>query len=73
MAYATQTQSGSLSLLARFAEIREHASSAYHAWRIYRTTVNELNALTMSELADLGIHRSQIRSIALDAAYGQHR
>lgn len=73
MAYATQTQSGALSLLARIAEIREQAAEAYSAWRIYRTTLNELRALTGRDLADLGIHQSQIRAIALDAAYGQHR
>lgn len=73
MAYATQTQSGALSLLERLADIRDQAGEAYRAWRMYRTTVNELRALTMRDLADLGIDKSQIRSIALDAAYGQHR
>jgi len=73
MAYATQTQAAPLSLLARFAEIREQAVEAYSAWRVYRTTVNELRNLTARDMADLGIHPSQIRAIALDAAYGQAR
>ena len=73
MAYATQTQAAQLSLLARFAEIREQAVEAYSAWRVYRTTVNELRNLTARDMADLGIHPSQIRAIALDAAYGQAR
>ncbi|MGI3184800.1 DUF1127 domain-containing protein [Nioella aestuarii] len=71
MAYAHQTQAGSISLLARFAEIREHAAEAYAAWRVYRTTVNELRQLGTRELNDLGISRAEIRSIALEAAYGQ--
>jgi uncharacterized protein YjiS (DUF1127 family) len=71
MAYATQTQAGSLSLLERVAEIREHAAEAYAAWRVYRNTVNELQDLSDRDLNDLGIARSQIRAIAMDAAYGQ--
>lgn len=38
--------------------------------RVYRKTVRELNALTAQELADLGIHRSMIRSLAMETAYG---
>ncbi|WP_211784251.1 DUF1127 domain-containing protein [Falsirhodobacter algicola] len=37
---------------------------------IYRQTVQELNALSSRELTDLGIRRSEIRSIARDAAFG---
>lgn len=71
MAYATHTQTGPLSLLARIAEIREQAAEAFAAWRIYRSTVNELSALGDRELSDLGIARSQIRALAREAAYGQ--
>lgn len=34
--------------------------------RVYRATFNELSKLSNRELADLGIGRSQIRSIALE-------
>ncbi len=34
--------------------------------RVYRATFNELSALSNRELADLGMARSQIRSIALE-------
>jgi uncharacterized protein YjiS (DUF1127 family) len=71
MAYATQTQAGSLSLLARFAEIREQAAEALAARRVYRATLNELRELSDRDLNDLGIARSSIRAIALDAAYGR--
>ena len=37
-------------------------------YRAYRSTVNELVMLTDRELADLGIHRADIRDIAQDAA-----
>lgn len=44
---------------------------ALHRRRIYGTTVRELNALTNMELADLGLSRSMIRRVALEAAYGK--
>lgn len=37
---------------------------SFNNWRRYRNTVNELNRLSTYELNDLGINRSQIRSIA---------
>ena len=37
--------------------------------KVYRTTVVELNNLSGRELADLGIHRSEIKRIAYEAAY----
>ncbi|MFC3615216.1 DUF1127 domain-containing protein [Lutimaribacter marinistellae] len=38
-------------------------------YRLYRQTVNELGALSGRELADLGLHRSMIKRIAIQAAY----
>lgn len=40
----------------------------YRRWRRYRVTVRELEQLTNRELNDLGIHRSQIHSVARQAA-----
>lgn len=37
---------------------------------IYRQTVRELSALNGRELADLGISRGMIRSVAYEAAWG---
>lgn len=36
---------------------------------IFRTTLRELNQLSERELADLGLHRSQIKQVAKEAAY----
>jgi uncharacterized protein YjiS (DUF1127 family) len=36
----------------------------YRAWRRYETVLRELAQLTDRELADIGIHRSQIEWIA---------
>ncbi len=38
-------------------------------YRTYRQTLGELQTLSDRELNDLGIHRSQLRSIAYRAAY----
>lgn len=37
--------------------------------RIYRETMSELSELSNAELADLGLHRSMIKRLALQAAY----
>ena len=39
--------------------------------RVYVQTVTELQALSDRDLADLGLHRSMIRAVAKDAAYGK--
>lgn len=53
-------------MVARIANLRTDWSN----WRVYRTTFNELSALSNRDLADLGLSRSMIRSVALSAAYG---
>jgi len=37
----------------------------------YRRTLNELSALSSSQLADLGLHRSGLRQTAYQATYHQ--
>ncbi|MCE7029945.1 MULTISPECIES: DUF1127 domain-containing protein [Jiella] len=37
---------------------------SYQSWRRYRETVNELNRLSQRELADLGIARTDIPTVA---------
>ena len=54
----------------RFTAFRADLRQRFEAWKTYRNTVNELNALTNRELADLGLHRSGIRGIAMETAYG---
>ena len=60
------------------AGIVDHVAAAFKRalqhWaqhRLFRQTVNELSSLSGRELADLGIHHSMIKSIAMDAAYGK--
>jgi len=39
--------------------------------RLYRETLSELKGLSNRELADIGIHPSQIESMAFEAAFGK--
>ena len=48
----------------------ERLVAAYNRRVVYTRTVRELNQLSARELADLGIHRSAIRGLAREAAYG---
>ena len=70
MAYATQTHSNTTAnILSRtasfFADLAERAAR----YGTYRSTLDELNALSDRELNDLGIGRSMIQGIAYEAAY----
>jgi uncharacterized protein YjiS (DUF1127 family) len=40
---------------------------SYKNWRTYRNTLSELDRLSNRDLADLGISRSDIRSVARSA------
>ena len=51
--------------------LRARIQDAMEKRRIYRTTLSELSGLSNRELADLGIARSMIKGIALEAAYGK--
>lgn len=71
MAYVANTQNVHLGLFGRVTDMFRAASERMAQYRTFRTTVNELEALDARELADLGLHRSMIVSIAREAAYGE--
>lgn len=60
---AIRNQAGATGL---FAGLRDHLARR----AVYRQTVRELNDLSARELADLGMSRSMIRSVAYEAAWG---
>lgn len=49
------------------------AMQQIEASRAYHRTVRELSALSNRDLADLGLHRSEIRRVAYDTVYGARR
>jgi len=55
-------------LRSRFRHLLFVAQQANERRSIYRATVWELNSLTNRDLADLGISRSHIRRLALEAS-----
>lgn len=71
MAYVSSNRTTSLSIGGRFAEMGKQAAEAWTAWRLYRRTLDELQALSARELADLGLNRSMLRQAAFEAVYGK--
>ena len=68
MAHASHSNALSSGLIARSAALMSAASDYMDRRRAYRSTVHELSTLSNHELADLGLNRSMIRSVALEAA-----
>lgn len=71
MAFITDTRSTGLSLGERFANFRANMAEAAAKRKVYKTTMDELSALSDRDLADLGVARSMIKGIAFEAAYGK--
>lgn len=68
MAYTTQSYAAS-PILARVSDLVSDLKERHAKNRIYRQTMLELSALSSRDLADLGICRSNIKSVAYEAAY----
>ena len=72
MAYVNSTlRADNLSLRDMIAHPMAALQLMVHRRRVYLQTVSELSALSDRDLADLGLHRSMIRAVAKDAAYGK--
>ncbi len=71
MAQALNTISGILPSGGRVTNLIASWRKALEQRRIYRQTLRELNALSTRDLNDLGINRTMISRIALEAAYGK--
>lgn len=68
MAYATSSRAVGFGLRDRVAAMVRVYNEGAARRRVYRQTLAELAALSDRDLADLGIHRAQIRRVALEAA-----
>ena len=70
MAYVNTTKLADTGLADRVATSVRAVGARYAQYRLYRQTYNDLAMLSGRELADMGLNRSQIRRVALEAAYG---
>lgn len=77
MIYAHADRRGAHGLGFGIGAIFHRVAKAYHAFqetlgrhRVFRQTIDELGALSDRDLADLGISRSMIPGIAMEAAQG---
>lgn len=73
MAYATEirTSDRSDSLRSRIANFFAQLAERREQYLVFRATLHELNNLSDRELADLGLARANIRSIAWESTYGK--
>ena len=71
MAYASGIRGIEIGLAERALGFFRGLSDSRRRYRVYRQTVRELAALSERDLADLGLHRSSISTIAMEAAYGK--
>ena len=71
MAHITTNAGAAPSMADRISTRLATLRADFAKWRVYRRTMGELQALSNRDLADLGVHPSNIRSIAWEAAYGK--
>ena len=67
MALVTDIRTDDFGLATLVASIRDGIARR----KVFRQTMRELKSLSRAELEDLGIHRSMITRVALEAAYGK--
>lgn len=71
MAHATVHSDVEFGLIVRIGDFFRNLQDARRRYRVYRQTVAELDGLSDRELVDLGLGRSMIDAVALEAAYGK--
>lgn len=70
MAYVNSSRHATVSFGDRIVALVKVAGQAMQRRRVYLQTLNELNGLSDRDLADLGIARSELSTVAREAAYG---
>ena len=71
MAYISSSRIAAPRLGLAFAYAADWVNLALARRAVYAQTLRELNSLSDRELADLGVHATQITDIAREAAYGK--
>jgi len=70
MAHVTDIRAAHSGLFERAALVLRALGERHAHYRAYRETLRELASLSDRELSDIGMARSQIRSVAYEHAYG---
>jgi uncharacterized protein YjiS (DUF1127 family) len=70
MAYATDTRSIGGTIAERIGRLRAAMADRYGRYALYKRTLGELQALSDRDLADLGVARADIETLARMAARG---
>lgn len=73
MAYLNTSSAPTSSIAALAASLINRLRSRVAKYFLYRSTFNELSALSNRGLADLGLDRSELRRLALESAYPDAR
>jgi uncharacterized protein YjiS (DUF1127 family) len=71
MTYQSVTAFGGFSFGDRIAALRSELAERRAKYAVYTTTLRELSSLTNRDLNDLGLSRSMIKGVAIEAAYGK--
>jgi len=71
MAYVNSSRAVRVSFGDRVAAVASVIRAAVQRRQVYQQTISELRALSDRDLADLGIHRTLIGTVAREAAYGK--
>ncbi|MBR9652077.1 DUF1127 domain-containing protein [Thalassovita aquimarina] len=72
MATASDIRAHNGGIADRIAAFFTEVGVRYARYKAYRETLNELASLGDRELRDLGLCRSQLRSVAYEHAYGEN-
>ncbi|MGH1329880.1 MAG: DUF1127 domain-containing protein [Paracoccaceae bacterium] len=70
MAYVHSVRTADAGIADRISAIFKDLSERLAQYATYRKTLRELGELSNRDLADLGLHRSSLRAVAMEAAYG---
>jgi len=71
MAIASHTRTVDLGLTDRIAVYFKDLAFRANQFRLYKRTFDELSDLSDRDLADLGLTRASLRSVAHEAVYGR--
>ena len=70
MAYVNSSRATSLGVFDRVSALVASVKLSLQRRAVFRQTLHELSSLSDRDLADFGLNRSSIRSVAREAAYG---